>query len=111
MIFYKSQKQCVENAEKLAYSNRVVAAVTKIHIVRLKKNAESEFFTDEKEKETMLMNHEFYVNVDVIFATVRSKSKMSRKSAKHHEFIKRILKRKVEKEKKLLISKILRSKK
>jgi hypothetical protein len=24
MIFYKSQKQCVENAEKLIYSNRVV---------------------------------------------------------------------------------------
>jgi hypothetical protein len=111
MISYKSQKQCVENAEKLAYSNRVVAAVTKIHIVRLKKNAESELFTDEKEKETMLMNHEFYVNVDVILATARSESKMSRKSAKHHEFIRRILKRKIEKEKKLLISKILRSRK
>ncbi len=69
MIFYKRQRQCVENAEKLTYSNRVVAAVTKIHVVRLKKNAELEFFIDEKEKETMLMNHEFYVNVDVIFAT------------------------------------------
>jgi hypothetical protein len=37
MIFYKSQKQCVENAEKLTYSNRVVAIVTEIHIVCLKK--------------------------------------------------------------------------
>ncbi len=36
---------------------------------------------------------------------------MFRKSAKHHEFIRRILKKKIEKEKKLLISKILRSEK
>jgi hypothetical protein len=36
---------------------------------------------------------------------------MFRKSAKHHEFIRRILKKKVKKEKKLLISKILRSNK
>jgi hypothetical protein len=57
------------------------------------------------------MNHEFYVNVDVILATIRSKFKMSRKSAKHHEFIRRILKKKVEKEKKLFTSKILRSEK
>ncbi len=57
------------------------------------------------------MNHEFYVNVDVIFATTRSEFKMSRKFAKHHEFIRRILKRKVEKEKKLFTSKILRSEK
>ncbi len=57
------------------------------------------------------MNHEFYVNVDVILATIRSEFKMFRKFVKHHEFIKRILKRKVKKEKKLLISKILRSNK
>jgi uncharacterized protein YueI len=77
MISYKSQRQCVENAEKLAYSNRVVAAVTEIHIVRLKKNAELELFIDEKEKETMLVNHELYVSVDVILATTRSESKVS----------------------------------
>jgi hypothetical protein len=111
MIFYKSQRQCVENAEKLAYSNRVVATITEIHIVRLKKNADLELFIDEKEKKTILVNHEFYANVDVILTAARSKSKVSRKSAKHHEFIRRILKRKIEKEKKLLISKILRSKK
>ncbi len=111
MILYKSQRQCVENTKKLVYSNRVVAIVTKIHIVRLKKNADLELFIDEEKKEIVLMNHEFYVNVDVIFATIRSKSKMSRKSAKHHEFIRRILKRKVEKKKKLFISKILRSEK
>ncbi len=70
IMFYKSQRQCVENAEKLVYSNRVVAAVTKVHIVRLKKNADFELFIDEKKKKTMLMNHEFYVNVDVILATI-----------------------------------------
>jgi hypothetical protein len=64
-----------ENVEKLTYSNRVVATATKIHIMRLKKNADLEFFIDEKKK-TMLMNHEFYVNVNVIFATIRSKFKM-----------------------------------
>ncbi len=111
IIFYKNQKQCVENAEKLTYSNRVVAVSTEIHIVRLKKNADLELSIDEKKKKAVLMNHEFYVNVDVIFATTRSKFKMFRKSAKHHEFIRRILKKKVKKEKKLLISKILRSNK
>ncbi len=111
MILYKNQKQCVENAKKLIYSNRVVATVAKIHIVRLKKNANLELSIDEEKKETVLMNHEFYVNVDVILATARSEFKMSRKSAKHHKFIKRILKRKIEKKKKLLISKILRSEK
>ncbi len=103
MISYKSQRQCVKNVEKLAYSNRVVATATEIHIVRLRKNADLELFIDEKEKETVLMNHELYVNVDVILATIRSKFKMSRKSAKHHEFIRRILKKKVKKEKKLFI--------
>jgi hypothetical protein len=50
MILYKSQKQCVENAKKLIYSNRVVAIVAKIHIVRLRKNADLELFIDEKKK-------------------------------------------------------------
>ncbi len=94
MILYKNQRQCVENAEKLIYSNRVVATLAKVHIVRLKKNADLEFFIDEEKKEIILMNHELYVNVDVIFATIQSKIKMSRKFAKHHEFIRRILKKK-----------------
>ncbi len=111
MIFYKSQRQCVENAEKLAYSNRVVATIAEIHIVRLRKDADLELFIDEKKKETMLIDHEFYVNVDVILATTRSKFKVFKKFVKHHEFIRRILKKKVKKKKKLLISKILRSKK
>ncbi len=111
MILYKSQRQCVENAKKLIYSNRDVAIVTEVHIVCLKKNADLELFIDEKKKKIVLMNHEFYVNVDVIFATIRSKFKMFWKSAKYHEFIKRILKKKIEQEKKLLISKILRSEK
>jgi hypothetical protein len=50
MILYKSQRQCVENAKKLTYSNRVVATITEIHTVRLKKNADLELFIDEKKK-------------------------------------------------------------
>jgi hypothetical protein len=110
MISYKNQRQCVENTKKLIYSNRVVATITEIHIARLKKNANLEFFI-KKKKKSMLMNHEFYVNVNVIFATIRSKFKMSRKFVNHHEFIKRILKKRMKKEKKLFISKILRSRK
>jgi hypothetical protein len=97
MILYKSQRQCVENAKKLAYSNRVVTTITEIYIVLSQKNANLELFIDEKKKKTMLMNHEFYVNVDVIFATTRSKFKMFRKFVKHHEFIKRILKKRMKK--------------
>ncbi len=111
MISYKSQRQCVKNVEKLIYSNRVVAISTKVHTVRLKENADLELSIDEKKKKAVLMNHELYVSVDVILATARSEFKVFRKFAKHHEFIRRILKRKVKKEKKLLISKILRSSK
>ncbi len=111
MILYKSQRQCVENAEKLIYSNRVVAVSIEVHTIRLKKNAKIEFFTDEKKKEIVFVNHEFYANVDVILIATRSKFKVFKKSVKHHEFIKRILKRKIEKEKKLFTSKILRSEK
>jgi hypothetical protein len=50
MILYKNQRQCVENAEKLTYSNRVVATITEFHIVRLKKNANLELFIDERKK-------------------------------------------------------------
>jgi hypothetical protein len=111
MIFYKSQRQCVENAEKLTYSNRVVAASIEVHTVRLRKDAKLEFFIDEKKKEAVLVSHELYANVDVILIAARSESKIFKKLAKHHEFIRRILKKKIKKEKKLLISKILRSKK
>ncbi len=111
MIFYKSQRQCVENAEKLIYSNRVVAISIEVHTIRLKKNAKVEFFIDEKKKEIVLVNHEFYANVDIILIAARSKFKIFKKFAKHHEFIKRILKKKIKKEEKLFISKILRSKK
>ncbi len=100
MISYKNQRQCVKNVEKLTYSNRVVAVATKIHIVRLKKNVNLKFFIDEKKKKTMLMNHEFYVNVDVIFATIQLKFKVFRKFTKRHEFIERILKKKSEKKEK-----------
>jgi hypothetical protein len=108
MVFYKSQRQCVKNVEKLTYSNRVVAASIEVHTIRLKKDAKIEFFTDEKKKEIVLVNHELYANVDVILTAARSKSKIFKKLAKHHEFIKRSLKRKMKKEEKLFISKILR---
>ncbi len=111
MIFYKNQRQCVENAEKLIYLNRVVAVSIEIHTIRLRENAKIEFSTDEKKKKVVFVNHEFYANVDVILTAVRFESKVFKKSAKHHEFIKRILKRKIKKEEKLFISKILRSKK
>jgi hypothetical protein len=99
MISYKNQRQCVENAEKLIYSNRVVAASIEIHTIRLKENAKIEFFIDEKKKEIVLVNHEFYANVDVILIAARSEFKVFKKFAKHHEFIKRILKRKIKKKK------------
>ncbi len=79
--------------------------MTKIHIVRLKKNANLELFIDQKKKETMLINHEFYVNVDVIFVTIRLKFKMFKKFVKHHELIKRILKKKEKKRKNCLSQK------
>ncbi len=111
MISYKSQRQCVKNVEKLTYSNRVVAASIEVHTVRLKKNAKLEFSTDEKKKKAILVNHEFYASVNVILIAARSKFKIFKKFVKHHESIKRILKRKIKKEEKLFISKILRSKK
>ncbi len=111
MIFYKNQWQCVENAKKLIYLNRVVAVSIEIYTIRLRKNVKNEFFIDEKKKEAILVNHEFYVNVDVILIATRSEFKVFKKFAKHHEFIKRILKRKIKKKKKLFTSKILRSKK
>ncbi len=111
MILYKNQRQCVENAEKLIYSNRVVAASIEVYTIRLKKNAKIEFFIDEKKKKIVLVNHEFYASVNVILIAARSEFKISKKFVKHHESIKRILKRKIKKEEKLFISKILRSRK
>jgi hypothetical protein len=52
MISYKNQRQCVENAEKLIYSNRVVAASIEVHTICLRKNAKIEFFIDEKKKKS-----------------------------------------------------------
>jgi hypothetical protein len=99
MILYKNQRQYVENVTKLIYSNRVVAASIEIHTIRLKKNAKIEFFIDEKKKKIVFINHEFYVNVDVILIATRFEFKLFKKFAKHHEFIKRILKRKIKKRK------------
>jgi hypothetical protein len=65
----------------------------------LEKDAKIELFTDEKKKEIVLVNHEFYANVDVILNATRLKFKDFKKFVKYHEFIKRILKRKMKKEK------------
>ncbi len=111
MTSYKNQRKCVKNVEKLIYSNNVVAASIEVHTIRLKKDAKIELFINEKKKEVVFVNHEFYANVDVILIATRSKSKVFKKLAKHHEFIRRILKKKVKKEEKLFFSKILRSKK
>ncbi len=111
MISYKNQRQCVKNVEKLTYSNRVVAISVEVHTIRLKKNAKLEFFMNKKKKEAIFVNHEFYANVDIILIAARSEFKISRKLVKHHEFIKRILRRKMKKKEKLFISKILRSRK
>jgi hypothetical protein len=70
-----------------------------------------ELFINEKKKEIILVNHEFYAKVNVILIVTRSEFKFFKKFAKYHEFIKRILKRKMKKEEKLFILKILRSKK
>ncbi len=101
----------MKNVEKLIYSNRVVPFSIEIHTVRLRKNAKLEFFIDEKKKKVVLVNHEFYASVDVILIVARSESKFFKKLAKHHESIRRILKRKVKKEEKLFISKMLRLRK
>ncbi len=100
MTSFKNQRQCVENDEKLTYSNRVVAASIEVHIVRLKKDTKLEFFTNEKKKKAVLVNYELYANVDVILIATRSKFKIFEKLVKHHEFIKGILKKKTKKEKK-----------
>ncbi len=68
----------------------------------LEKNAKIEFFIDEKKKKVVLVNHEFYANVDVILTATRSKFKVFKKLVKHHEFIKRILKKKIKKKKNCL---------
>ncbi len=64
-----------------------------------------------KKKKAIFVNHEFYANVDVILIAARSEFKVFKKFVKHHEFIKRILKRKIKKKEKLFTFKILRSEK
>jgi hypothetical protein len=48
------------------------------------------FYWREKKK-AILVNHEFYANVDVILTATRSEFKIFNKFVKHHEFIKRIV--------------------
>jgi hypothetical protein len=69
--------------------------------------------TDEKifiedEVEVILVNHAFITFVNVILAATRSESKLNSKVNKHYESIRRILKRKIEKEEKLFTIKTVR---
>jgi hypothetical protein len=100
----------VKEAEKLTYSSRVVVVFAKIHIVRLEKNVVFELFTNEEKKNVVLIDHESHVNVEIILAAVRFESKVSN-SFKKQELIKRILKKRIKKEKKFSTLKVLRSEK
>ncbi len=80
----------MKEAGKLAYSSRVVVVFAKIHIVRLKKDIVFEFFTNEKKKDVVLIDHESHVNVEIILITTRFESKVSN-SSKKQKSIKKIL--------------------
>jgi hypothetical protein len=108
MTFYKNQRQCVKEAEKLAYSNRVVVVFAKIHIVRLEENVVFELFTNEEKKDVVVINHESHVSVEIILAAARFKLKVFN-SFKKQELIKRILKKRIKK--KFFTLKMLRSEK
>jgi hypothetical protein len=107
MTFYKSQRQCVKEAKKLAYSSRVAVVFAKIHIVRLKKDVVFELFTNEEEEDVVLIDHESHVSVEIILTVVHFESKVFN-SSKKQELIKKILKKRIEKEEKFFTLKVLR---
>jgi hypothetical protein len=110
MTFYKNQQQCVEKAEKLTYSSRVVVVFAKIHIVRLENNVVFELFTNEEKKDVVLIDHESHVSVEIILVVVRFESKVFN-SFKKQELIRKILKKRIKKEKKFSTLNMLRSEK
>jgi hypothetical protein len=88
----------VKKTEKLTYLSRVVVVFAKIHIVKLEKNVVFELFTNEEEKNVVLIDHESHVNVKIILIVVRFESKVSN-SSKKQKLIKKILKKRIKKKK------------
>jgi hypothetical protein len=106
IIKRKSQRQCVKKIERLSYSISSQTQVD-VHIVRLSEETDEKIFIED-EVEVVLVNHVFITFVNVILATTRNEFKSNSKVNKHHESIKRILKRKIEKEEKLSTAKTVR---
>jgi hypothetical protein len=106
MMKGKSQRQCVEEAERLSYSIPSQAQVD-VHTVRLGEGTDEEISTED-EAEVVLVDHAPTTSVNAILAAARSEPKPDPKANKHHEPIRRILKRKVEKEEKLPTAKTVR---
>jgi hypothetical protein len=106
MMKRKSQRQCVKKIERLSYSMSSQTQVD-VHIVRLSERIDEKIFIED-EVEVVLVNHVSITFVNVILATTRSESKSNSKVNKHHESIRRILKRKIEKKEKLSTAKTVR---
>jgi hypothetical protein len=106
MIKKKNQRQCVKKIERFNYSILSQTQVN-VHIVKLSERIDEKIFIKD-EIEVVLVNHVFITFVNIIFATTRSESKSNSKVNKHHELIRRILKKKIEKEEKLFTTKTIR---
>ncbi len=107
MTFYKNQRQCVKETEKLTYSNHVVVVFAKIHIIKFEENVVFELFTNEEKKDVVLIDHKSHVNVEIILTAIRFELKTFN-SFKKQELIKKILKKRIKKEKKFFTLKMLR---
>jgi hypothetical protein len=106
MMKRKSQRQCVKKIERLSYSISSQTQVD-VHIVRLSEETDEKIFIED-EVEVVLVNHVSITFVNVILATTRSEPKSNSKVNKHHESIRRILKKKIEKKEKLSTAKTVR---
>jgi hypothetical protein len=106
MMKKKNQRQCVKKIECLSYSISSQTQVD-VHIVRLSEEINEKIFIKD-EVEVILVNHVFITCVNVILTTTRSESKLNLKVNKHHESIRRVLKRKIKKEEKLFTTKTVR---
>ncbi len=75
MTFYKNQRQCTKETEKLTYSSCVIVVFAKIYIVKFEKNVVFELFTNEEKKKVVLIDYELHVNVKIILIVARFESK------------------------------------
>jgi hypothetical protein len=96
----------VKKIERLSYSISSQTQVN-VHIVRLSEETDEKIFIEDEVK-VVLVNHVLITFVNVILATTRSESKLNSKVNKHHESIRRILKKKIEKKEKLSTTKTIR---